>query len=342
LFVGRLEGALAERGVQSGARVVWLPAGALGLLPLGLARDSAGEAPLMEKYELVSVPSLEALMQAVRQAAQATTPSLAAAVNPTGEDPSLTLPFTEIEGAIVASHFPALGTVIVDKSTATPRATLAALAGKTYWHFSTHGAFNWEDARQSGLMMRQGETLTVGALLDAEGRLARPRLVVLSACETGLYDTSHNADEFIGLPATFMQLGAAGVLATLWQVDDLATSLLMAKFYDLHLGQGMSPPSALKGAQSWLRGATTPELIAYGKAAAAKAKLEASKLAELDAAFGLQRRTKLARFAATWDNLHKRSITSDGAPASLGSVPTYATRPFAHPYYWGGFMYVGL
>jgi CHAT domain len=59
-----------------------------------------------------------------------------------------------------------------------------------------------------------------------------PRLVVLSACETGLYDTSNNPDDFVGLPATFMQLGAAGVIATLWQVDDLATALLMAKVYE--------------------------------------------------------------------------------------------------------------
>jgi CHAT domain-containing protein len=44
--------------------------------------------------------------------------------------------------------------------------------------------------------------------------------VVLSACEIGLYDTARNADEFVGLLVTFMQLGATGVLGTLWQADD--------------------------------------------------------------------------------------------------------------------------
>src|SRR5262245_20921377 len=307
---------LGERGVQPGGRVVWLPTGALGLLPLGLARDPTEEAPFMEKYEFVSAPSLEALAQAVRQIAPPITPSLAAAINPTGEDPSLTLPFTELEGAIVASRCPAQGNVSLDKSTAARHATLAALAGKTYWHFSTHGAFDWLDARQSGLMMRRGETLTIGALLDAEGQVGRPRLVVLSACETGLYDTSRNVEEFVGLPATFMQLGAAGVLATLWQVDDLATSLLMAKFSDLHLGHGLAPPRALKVAQSWLRGATTAELVAYAKSAAGKARLDPAKLADLDAALGLQRHAKSARFVATWNSLHKRSAGSDGNSAS--------------------------
>ena len=56
--------------------------------------------------------------------------------------------------------------------------------------------------------------LSVGRLLDTEG-LGRPRLVVLSACETGLFDINRNPDEFIGLPGTFTALGAAGVLGTL-------------------------------------------------------------------------------------------------------------------------------
>jgi CHAT domain-containing protein len=53
-----------------------------------------------------------------------------------------------------------------------------------------------------------------------------------------------------------MQLGAAGVVGTLWEVDDLATALFMAKFYDLHLDGGLPPATALKQAQAWLREAT--------------------------------------------------------------------------------------
>lgn len=79
--------------------------------------------------------------------------------------------------------------------------------------------------RRSGLVLRGGAMLTLDRLLELEGRLGRPRLVELTACETGLYDINRNPDEFVGLPATFMQLGAGGVLNTLWQVDDLATAL---------------------------------------------------------------------------------------------------------------------
>jgi hypothetical protein len=51
--------------------------------------------------------------------------------------------------------------------------------------------------------------LTVGRLFDTDD-LGRPRLVVLSACETGPHDIDHNPDEFVGQPGAFAALGAAG------------------------------------------------------------------------------------------------------------------------------------
>jgi CHAT domain-containing protein len=74
--------------------------------------------------------------------------------------------------------------------------------------------------------------------------MGRPRLVVLSACETGLYGIDRDPDEFIGLPGTFTALGAAGVLGTLWPVADTATALLIARFYDLHMSGKLAPPTA--------------------------------------------------------------------------------------------------
>jgi CHAT domain-containing protein len=66
-------------------------------------------------------------------------------------------------------------------------------------------------------------------------------LVVLSACETGLYDIGNSPDEFIGLPGTFTALGASAVVGTLWPVSDAATALLMAKFYELYMGKQVPP-----------------------------------------------------------------------------------------------------
>jgi hypothetical protein len=149
--------------------------------------------------------------------------------------------------------------------------------------------------------MRDNVPLMIGALQEAQG-LGRPRLVVLSACETGLYDTSRNPDEFVGLPATFMQLRAAGVLGTLWQVDDLATALLMAKFYDLHIDNGLPPPTSIQRAQSWLRNATKADLIGYARAAAVREKLSTSKVQELETTLSSTRR-QTSRFSTIWNKL---------------------------------------
>jgi CHAT domain-containing protein len=216
------------------------------------------------------------------------------------------------------------------------------LKGKSYWHFSSHGQFDWNDVRKSALLMRDAERLTVGRLLETEGSLGHPRLVALSACETGLYDIERNPDEFIGLPATFMQIGAVGVVASLWQVDDLATALLMAKFYDLHLEEGLPPPSALKGAQGWLRQATKAELLAYSKVAAGKAKLDPAKLADLQETF-ISRGRSESRFAPIWETLHANNAPQDQPrPGRRTTEQTLSSKPFKHPYYWGGFVYTGL
>ena len=258
-----LDAALKERGIKAGARLVWLPTGALGILPLGLAQDPVTKRRLADDYEIVYAPSLETLVTADEQIANPTTATLAAIINPTGD-----LSGAEKEGKLVASHFPGKKQrTVLERGAATPEAVLAALKGKTHWHFASHGTFSWQDARRSALVMHDHVHLSVGRLLETDG-LGRPRLVVLSACETGLYDINNNPDEFIGLPGTFTALGAVGVLGTLWPVSDAATALLIAKFYELHMRQGLAPPTALSRAQRWLRQATDADLGAYARDAA--------------------------------------------------------------------------
>jgi tetratricopeptide (TPR) repeat protein len=303
LFGGALDQALASFGVAPGARLIWLPTGALGLLPLGLAGNPQSDRRLSDAYEIVYAPSLNALALAQARIA-APTPSPTALVV---GDADSGLAYAAIEEAVVGAHFPGASTVLGDTSS---QAVLAALPDKAYWHFATHGRFDWNDARNSALLLSNGQ-LTVNDLIAAAdgGLLSAPRLVVLSACETGLYDIGHNPEEFTGLPLAFMSLGAAGVLSTLWPVVDDATMLLVAKFYDLHRDQGFDPPGALKRAQAWLRSASKDELIAFAQAAAAKGNVAAGKL----------------------DSLGRDLDDAGGAAA-----------PYAHPYYWAGFIHMGL
>ena len=268
-----------------------------------------------------------------RCAGKARPATLAVIVNPTGD-----LPGTEKEGEIVASHFGSGARVILQRAAATPDAVLGALKGRTYWHFASHGTFSWEDARSSALVMHGMVPLTVGRLLETDG-LGQPRLVVLSACETGLYDIRSSPDEFVGLPGVFIGLGATGVLGTLWPVSDAATALLIARFYELHLGEGLSPPTALRRAQAWLREASSEDLASYAKVAAARGRLERRRLAEIKkdlSADGLRH----ARNRALVEWVKPEATKTKGKKATAAGKPI--ARPYAHPYFWAGFIYTGL
>lgn len=73
-------------------------------------------------------------------------------------------------------------------------------------------------------------------------------LVVLSACQTGLGKESRG-EGLVGLTRGFMYAGAPRVVASLWQVDDLATAELMKRFYRGMLRDGLRPAAALRAAQ---------------------------------------------------------------------------------------------
>ncbi len=55
-----------------------------------------------------------------------------------------------------------------------------------------------------------------------------------------------------GLSAAFLSAGVPAVIATLWDVGDRATTLLMEEFYD-RLADGRSAAAALQAAQAGLR-----------------------------------------------------------------------------------------
>ena len=331
----RLHAALTAGGIKSGATLYFLPSGGLGILPLGLAVDVTRMRRLFDDFEIVYAPSLRTLAAARSRVAKAEPSSLLAVINPTGD-----LPGTVKEGTIVAAHFPAHARALLQSEAATPEAVLAALKGKTHWHFASHGAFSWDDARQSGLVMHGNARLTVGKLLESDG-LGRPRLVVLSACETGLYDIERSADEFVGLPGAFMGLGAAGVIGSLWPVADDATALLMTKFYDLHMIEGLAPSRALARAQMWLREATTSEISAYARSAAVVGRLERGHLAEIEKALSATPAVAHRNRAAARQSARTTAAAAQDLGRSTAGAPELA-RPYSHPYFWAGFVHTGL
>lgn len=80
-------------------------------------------------------------------------------------------------------------------------------------------------------------------------------LVVLSACETSLGEEM-TGEGMVALPQGLLIGGARNVIASLWPVDDAATSQLMKKFYKYLLVDKLTPKNALRKAQTNLSNST--------------------------------------------------------------------------------------
>jgi len=132
-------------------------------------------------------------------------------------------------------------------------ATNADLSNYRIIHFATHGLLNAEHPELSGLVL---------SLVDEKGQpqdgflrlheiynlKLNAELVVLSACQTAL-GKEIKGEGLIGLTRGFMYAGAPRVVASLWKVEDVATSELMKRFYRAMLQQKQRPAAALRAAQ---------------------------------------------------------------------------------------------
>jgi CHAT domain-containing protein len=113
-------------------------------------------------------------------------------------------------------------------------------------HFATHAAVMPNDASQSFILLGNGDQPT---LRDIENwSLFNVDLVVLSACETGLGGFDNNGEQILGMGYLFQSRGARAVIASLWQVSDRSTQILMNTFYTA-LENGSTKAEALRQAQ---------------------------------------------------------------------------------------------
>lgn len=120
----------------------------------------------------------------------------------------------------------------------------------------------------------------------------------------------------------------------------------MAKLYDLHMRERLAPPTAMKRAQTWLRDATRAEIIDYARNAAGRAKLDPSRLAAIEIDLASRRhvvRQRIGLRDAPDGSASPPVATGPAARAPGTAVENpIGSRPFEHPYYWGGFIYTGL
>lgn len=120
-------------------------------------------------------------------------------------------------------------------------------------HFATHGVVNDDYPVLSGLILSlidKDKNQLDGFLsaADISTLSMSPKLVVLSACETGIGEAVPG-EGLLSLARAFLSQGSENVVSSLWQVDDQATAELMGHFYHALIERQDSIAQALRYAQ---------------------------------------------------------------------------------------------
>jgi CHAT domain-containing protein len=226
-----------------------IPHGTLHYVPFAALTD--GEHYLSEEYALFTLPSASVL-RFIQEKRKPTAATILAVGNPSTTEPGLPpLQSAEKEAQTIASLFGAQP-LIGDSATESALRTQSPNAGIV--HIAAHGKYNSSNPLFSTLFLakdsEQDGRLQVQEIYSLD-LTKTTDLVVLSACETQVGDVSAG-DEVVGMTRAFLYAGTPTVIASLWKVDDEATTLLMERFYN-HLREGMGKAQALQQAQRELR-----------------------------------------------------------------------------------------
>lgn len=229
--------------------------------------------------------------------------TLAVVVNPTND-----LTYAAAEARLIAAMFPIPSVIQAEGDAATPARVGEIVAGRSFVHFACHASFALADVWESALKLAGGAKLTLADVATFD--LSAARLVVLSACETGLTDFVV-PDESIGLSTWLIRAGSAQVVSSLWSVDDVSTMLLMEHFYGA-LVSDIGPAQSLAAAQAWLKAVPARDL--------------ADRFEEE------VNRPYSGRPLSRLDAIAQRTRFAEMPPES---------KPYAHPFYWAPFVVTG-
>src|SRR5579859_1312950 len=227
--------ALAELGLNDVARalsrwgvkdVTLIPYGMLSYFPFPAIpfQYSNGSTRRWGKlFDVTVVPCAQAKEMAHAQATasdRAARPLLVTAGNPYPLPQGVgDLPYAQAEADTVrriaqAYRYPPETIHYLRRQDVTKERVIENLAHAWYAHLAIHGRYDIEAPRQSRLVLAGNDSLPqdkrhiyLSEALDGMVNLAGLRLLVLSACETGLIDTGIAPDEVLGWPPVFCKPG---------------------------------------------------------------------------------------------------------------------------------------
>jgi CHAT domain-containing protein len=214
-------------------RLIIAPHAELHYLPFAALLSGGTRRYLVEQYDISYVPSAAVWLRLGTRAPATGRSVLAVAPFPES------LPGSRDEARAIGRLYGNDATVIVGPA-ATKRAFQAAMQGRSVVHLATYGVLNRRSPAHSFVAFAADSTgdgrLTVA---DVSQLSFRVRLVVLSACETalgsGAFADVPAGDDWVGLVRAFLLAGADNVLASLWPIEDRASSRILVR---IHAGLG--------------------------------------------------------------------------------------------------------
>lgn len=139
-----------------------------------------------------------------------------------------------------------------------PAHFLDAARGAALVHFAGHATADLDEPASSSLIFESSNGMPSRLTAETIGRstLEGHPLVIVAACSTAR-GKARRTEGVDSLAAAFLQAGARGVAATLWDVDDDVSSRLFRTFHR-RLRDGARPADALREAQRSLLHSSDP------------------------------------------------------------------------------------
>jgi CHAT domain-containing protein len=230
---------LREAGIRT---LVIVPDGPLRTIPLAALHD--GKQFVIERYAVSTTPGLTLTdpRPIPREKVQVLVAGLTDAVQ--GFPP---LPAVDEELYVISDLYD--GQLLENKDFTIANVDAELTSGRPYSivHMASHGQFE-NDVRKT-FVLTDDSKLTMDKLEGYMGVTAyrdRPvELLTLSACQTAVGDDR----AALGLAGVAIKAGARSAMATLWSVNDKASSILVTEFYRELRDPTISKAEALRQAQ---------------------------------------------------------------------------------------------
>ena len=241
--------------------ICFVPDKRLHFVPFSALRSASSGRYLIEDFRLMIVPSATILIEATNKArarASIQEEELLAVGNPTFDratNPTLAnLSDAEREVEQIARHYNSRPVRLI-RSDATRKSVSAALPKAQVAHLAAHYQIDSRSRLSSKLVLApdpgeraHAEQAGLNSGDIYEMKLVRTKLVVLSACQTGI-EQQLSGEGPIGFARSFLVADVPVVVASLWPVDSTPTADLMISFHRHRKQNRLSTADALRRVQ---------------------------------------------------------------------------------------------